>query len=268
MNNWKSQNDYYYGYGILMTPVVKMFLLANIIAFLVATVSPAMVALFGLVPMLVTAQGKIWQFVTYMFVHMNFWHLLVNILVLYFFGPALEQRWGSKAFLRYYLYCGIGAGLCSYLVNINSSSPVIGASGAIFGLLVAYALAYPDQVVLVFFMIPMRIAQAVVLFIIIDLLLAVLNPGSGIAYFAHLGGAAIGYVYLKSAWLRRKLFWLPSELSRRKHSHAPKKASPSPKPNTTPEEIDRILDKISQQGMDSLTPQEKQALRSQARSKA
>ena len=107
--------------------------------------------IFGLVPAFVLSRFMLWQPVTYLFVHYGLWHLVVNMLMLWMFGAIIEEAWGSKRFLFYYFFTGIGAGICSIVFAFNSFSPVVGASGAIFGLLVAYAMMFPDSIILLFF---------------------------------------------------------------------------------------------------------------------
>ena len=133
-----------------MSKTVKNLIIANVFIFLLASVwSGFPVSLFAMVPRLVFSKLMIWQLVTYMFIHLDLWHLAVNMLMLWFFGPAIEAIWGRKQFLIYYFFTGIGAALCSSIFSFNS--PIVGASGAIFGILVAYALTYPDNMILLFF---------------------------------------------------------------------------------------------------------------------
>jgi len=242
-----------------MTKTVKMLIIINVAVFILINFFRAysLIFIFGMVPQLVLKRFMIWQLVTYMFIHVELWHLLINMLMLWFFGPAIEQVWGRNRFLFYYFFTGIGAALCSFIFSFHSS--IIGASGAIFGLLVAYAVMFPETIVLVFFLIPMKIKYAVLFFAGINFLGAIQTSGGGIAYFAHLGGALFGYLYLKSEWLRRKLsylsiddfknWWLRKNIYRQQMSQ-----------EKFNREVDRILDKISKQGMNSLTREEKKIL--------
>jgi membrane associated rhomboid family serine protease len=186
-----------------MTPGVKLLLIANVVAFLVKWIVPDVVYYFGLTPALVFGRLWLWQPVTYLFLHDGPLHLLFNMLVLWMFGVDLERRWGQQAFLRYYFVCGIGAGLCSLLASFLpidvadalSRIPTIGASGGVYGLLLAYGLLFPDRIIYLFiFPVPARIyviiAGALVLWSSIQ------DRSGNTAHFAHLGGMLFGYVYL------------------------------------------------------------------------
>jgi membrane associated rhomboid family serine protease len=251
-----SSSDYNRGY--FMTSAVKTLIIINVAVFVLINLFRAysLIYIFGMVPQLVLKKFMIWQLVTYMFVHVQLWHLLVNMLMLWFFGPAIEQAWGRNRFLFYYFFTGIGAALCSFIFAFDHS--IIGASGAIFGLLVAYAIMFPETIILVFFLFPMKIKHAIILFAAINFLGA-MQPSGGIAYFAHLGGALFGYLYLKSEWVRRRLsylslanlkeWWIEKDSNRRQSRQ-----------EEFNKEVDRILDKISKQGMKSLTRAEKEIL--------
>jgi membrane associated rhomboid family serine protease len=139
------------------------------------------------------------QVFTYMFVHFATLHVLFNMLGLWFFGLPMEQAWGTRRFVKFYLYCGLAAGVCVLLVNIlvgDWVTPTIGASGAIFGILVAFGVLFPDSVILMFFLFPMKAKYAVMIYIGVELL-ATLGPNTGVSTVAHLGGAAFAYLFLK-----------------------------------------------------------------------
>jgi len=151
----------------------------------------------GLVPAFAIGKLWLWQFVTYMFLHGGFFHLFFNMLVLWMFGGEIENYWGSSEFLKYYFITGIGAGITSCVFTFPSTVPTIGASGAIFGLLLAYGMAYPDRYIYLYFLVPIKAKYLVLILGGIELL-AIATPGTdGIARFAHLGGLLFGYVYLK-----------------------------------------------------------------------
>jgi rhomboid family protein len=191
-----------------MTSGVKLLLIANVVVFLVQWIAIKVVGLdfigyFGLTPERVFEYGWIWQLVTYLFLHADPIHLLLNLLVLWMFGVDLERRWGQQAFLRYYFVCGIGAGLTSLaaswlpgsFADILYISPTVGASGAIYGLLLAFGLIFPDRIIyFIIFPIPARIyviiAGALVLWSSIH------DLTGGTAHMAHLGGMVFGYLYL------------------------------------------------------------------------
>jgi membrane associated rhomboid family serine protease len=211
-----------------------------------------------LVPQLVVGRGMVWQLFSYMFLHVGLWHLLINMLMLWFFGSSLEKIWGTKQFVSYYFFTGVGAGLCSIIVSFNSSVPVVGASGAVFGILVAYAMLFPEQGVLFFFIFPMKMKHAVLILAGINILGALSSPYSGVAYMAHLGGGLCGYLYFKQEWIRFRLFHLVARSQQGKTQRKGNKKNVEKK--TENERIDSILDKISQYGIDSLTDREKTIL--------
>lgn len=162
--------------------------------------------IFGLVPILVVDRFWIWQPVTYIFLHGNLLHILLNMLILWYFGAEIELRMGSKEFLKFFLFCGVGAGLFNLGVNLLFSSPeqlqvpIIGASGAIFGILAAYGIFFANRYFLVFFVFPMKAKYFVLLMAAIELIMGVEAKSSdNVAHFAHLGGLFVGggYVYFR-----------------------------------------------------------------------
>ncbi|MBU3933167.1 MAG: rhomboid family intramembrane serine protease [Candidatus Omnitrophica bacterium] len=244
-----------------MTHTVKKLIIVNVVLFILIHLTPKFgwLTLFGLVPGSVFGRFHLWQLATYMFLHLGLWHLVVNMLMLWFFAPAIESSWGRRQFLFYYFFCGIGAGLCSWVTAFRSSIPVIGASGAIFGILVAYAMMFPETVILLFFIFPMKIRHAVLVLAGINLLGALSQPNAGIAYFAHLGGGLFGYLYLKSEWLRRQLsYWNApaSRPGRRRNKPANKQIAQK----ELDRQVDIVLDKVSRHGMDSLSGKERKIL--------
>ena len=130
------------------------------------------------------------QVFTYMFVHFGIMHVLFNMLGLWFFGVPLEQTWGTRRFVKFYLYCGLAAGVCVLVVNILTgdwATPTIGASGAIFGVLVAFAILFPDAILLMFFLFPMKATFAVIIYVAIELLVTLSSLHTGVSTVAHLG---------------------------------------------------------------------------------
>ena len=149
-----------------------------------------------------------WQLLTYGFLHGSFGHLFFNMLALFMFGAALEQTWGEKRFLTYYLVCVGGAGLCQLLVAamMGGGAPVLGASGGVFGLLLAYGLLFPNQrIMLLFPPIPMRARTLVIVYGLVELVLGITGTRSGVAHFAHLGGMLFGWLLIQH-WRGRPPF--------------------------------------------------------------
>ncbi len=200
-----------------LTPMVRRLLWANGLVFALEVLLAAFphtrglyiqfVHLFGLTPAMVLQRGWAWQVFTYMFLHDagGLFHLLWNMLMLWMFGGELERSWGSRAFLRYYLITGIGAALTVLAVTPGSPIPTIGASGALFGLLLAYGMQYPNRLLYVFLVVPMRAKWVVVFSGLVTLYSLLMAPGGGISHLAHLGGLVVGWLYLKRAWRVRQL---------------------------------------------------------------
>jgi rhomboid family protein len=174
--------------------------------------------IFKLVPYEV-AHGAVWQLFTYLFLHslQGFWHLLFNMLTLWMFGTPIEQTWGSRRFLQYYFLCGVGAGLCVVIVDLLVGNPyqaTIGASGAIFGLLLAYGMLFPNQTVLFSFLFPMKAKYMVMIFGAIAFLSS-FQGGGTVSNLAHLGGMIFGFIYIKTQFGARSRTPLRFDLAQR-----------------------------------------------------
>jgi membrane associated rhomboid family serine protease len=190
------------GPGGPVPPVVKALLIANIAVFTFQLLAEALAhanfdQLFGLVPYDVTHHFFLWQLVSYMFLHGGLLHLGLNMLALWMFGSELETTWGSERFTRFYFVTGIGAGVCSVLAGWNSYIPIIGASGAIYGLLAAYGILFPDRTLLLYFIIPIQAKWFVLILGLITFWSSLSASGSGVAHVAHLGGMLFGWLYLR-----------------------------------------------------------------------
>jgi membrane associated rhomboid family serine protease len=186
---------------------VRAIILANIAVFLVSLVATDLVySLFGLTPMRVLTEGRVWQLGTYLFVHDTrvFSHLIFNMLYVWMFGTELEKRWGTPAFVKYYFITGIGAGVGVLLVSLlpfestqlNYYVPTIGASGAVYGLLLAWAMIFPYREIL-FLVFPMRAWVFASIMAAIAFLSAAGSGSRGVSHLAHVGGLIVGYLYLK-----------------------------------------------------------------------
>ena len=184
------------------TPAVKALLIANVVVFLFQEIARSLVQariepLFGLVPYEVVHHLFLWQLATYMFLHGGFWHIAWNMLALWMFGTELETFWGTPKFLRFYTITGIGAAIMTTLVTPNSYTVTIGASGAIYGLLAAYGLLFPDRILLLYFVLPIRAKYLVLILGLITFWSSLSATGGGIAHVAHLGGMIFGWLYLR-----------------------------------------------------------------------
>jgi len=248
-------------FGPSLSPAVKRLIAATIICFVVQNIGGGVVdRTFALVPALAVPHLYLWQFATYIFLHANLIHLLFNMFVLWMFGPDVEGVLGTRRFTYFYFFCGIGAGLCSVLFYPPATF-IMGASGAIFGLMVAFAMLFPERVVtlLLFFVLPvnMKAKHLVLIFAGLELLLVISNVrGDFVAHFAHLGGALFGYLYM--GWWGRGGGRFGVRGSRRWKLRNGAEDNDSVDRS---ERVDRILDKVSSHGMPSLTEEEKAILR-------
>jgi membrane associated rhomboid family serine protease len=189
-------------FGGPATWAVRKIIIANVIVFTLQVFAGLLKinvieAYFGLIPIRVTQELMIWQFVTYMFLHGGVFHILINMLMLYMFGNELERLWGTRRFLKYYFITGIGAGVCSWIVGIHAFAIIIGASGAIFGLLLAYGLTYPNRIVYISFLFPIKVKYVVMIMGAVAFFSSISGSNPGVANIAHLGGMLVGYFYLK-----------------------------------------------------------------------
>ena len=200
-----SNFSYSFGPGPL-TPAIKVLLAINVVAF-VATqdfIAPGLKLIFGLNPQAVIGQLRIWQPVTYMFLHEGFFHILFNMLTLWMFGVELERMWGTRFFVKYYFVAGVGAAATTILLSFVPGwfgnqlyySLTIGASGAIYGILLAYALYFPNRPIYMYMVFPIPAKYFVMIMGAISLLSA-MGPGNGVAHATHLGGLVAGFLFLK-----------------------------------------------------------------------
>jgi len=193
---------------------IKWLIISNVAIFLLQYFSPSinqlLIYYFALTPTLAVKRFFIWQLVTYMFLHGGIWHILLNMLSLWMFGSDLETTWGTRRFLQFYFFSGAGAGLCAVILNyafspVGVNIPTIGASGAIFGILLVWAVLWPDRIILFSFLFPMKVKYFVMIFGAIELLNA-FNVNSGVSSFAHLGGMLFAYIFLKSPMSGRRSY--------------------------------------------------------------
>ncbi len=271
-------------------PVIKTLLISNGIVFLLLhlfrgftlegmPLYPVINSWFALMPL---GQGFLpWQLITYQFMHWDFWHLFFNLVFgVWMFGMEVEHMWGSRKFLIYYLTCGVVAGLAQLLLSPifePTLAPTVGASGAVYGVMVAFAMMFPDRLIYFYFLIPIRV-KYFVMFIIVLGVFSVGGP-SNVANLAHLGGALAGYIYLmvdKHRLGRGSFKSRMDDLRERMTFNASRQADVTnatvydiksgephktePPPDDPQKRLDEILDKISRSGYQSLTEEEKKIL--------
>jgi membrane associated rhomboid family serine protease len=288
MNYWQGyQGEYDYRaprpvfrIGPKLTPVVKILIVVNVVVFVI-TARALNKAIrdeeiswtlhLCLVPHSLVHKAALWQLLSHMFLHWNILHIGLNMFLVWMFGSTLEARLGRKRFLQLYFISGVGAGLCHTVASWGSRIPMFGASGAVFALLVAYAMLFPERYItlLLFFILPVTLKAKHLVFgiALLELLAVVSATPDGVAHYAHLGGAVFGYAFMKwkyrlglpfafasqlSDALKRRWFWR----KRPKYRYKPVDTQ-----QFIDREVDPILAKISRQGMSSLTRKEKRILR-------
>ena len=244
----------------LFTDAIKTFISINFGIFILQSISSSEMMFFsnfGLVPKLVWSQLKIWQPFTYMFFHGDIWHVLINMFVLWMFGSELERVWGKKNFLRFYFVTGVGSGLGTMIFGLQSMTPVVGASGAVYGVLLAYGFIFPNRTVYLYGIIPIKsfwfvIGIGVIAFI------SSFNNVSNISHLTHLFGMIIGYLYLKRPiQIRTIWFSIFKKVLEYRIQNQERKKSRS---FETEKDLDFILDKINREGFKSLTKDEENRL--------
>ncbi len=217
-----------------MTPAVRALIALNVVGYLLPLVGPSLTLWLGLVPALVVERWWVWQPATYLFLHGGLFHLLFNMLALWMFGVDLERVWGTRFFVRFYFVAGIGAALTTLVISLLPfafaealyASVTVGASGAIYGLLVAFAMMYPHRPIYLYMLFPIPARVFVLIIGAISFLSSVTEPRGGVAHATHLGGLVVGYLYLagrrggalsslRSHWLR----WRMARLRKRFEVH-------------------------------------------------
>lgn len=273
-------------FGFSLTLWVKRLLIANaavgVLGFLlsISGYGGILTSALGFRPSDILARP--WTPLTYLFVHADFFHFFFNMLVLFFFGPPLEERWGSTDFLRFYLVAGIGGAL---LCLLDPGATVIGASGAMYGIMLAYAMIWPDNPVYIWGIFPVKVKWLVAGLAALSIFGALGSYGSGVAHWAHLGGFATAFLYLKSPWApgawgpprkkrgsggfslsRLSLPWKRKRKLKAEPAQVTRKPPPAREGDRGREErrllddVDRILEKISAGGLGSLTEEERRRL--------
>lgn len=241
-----------------MTPWVQRLLIANVLVFFLQQTVPGLEVQLAFIPSLILARP--WTIVTYMFVHAGLTHILFNMIALYFFGPRVEQRIGSERFFSLYMISGITGGLLSFI--FAPAAPIVGASGAIFGVMLAYARFWPRDRIYIWGVLPIEARWLVIGYTVLSLWWGFGGGASGTAHFAHLGGFVGGFLcllYMQRHQGAKKFRKQATAVPQAKDALVGdwRKVDPSRVHAINREEVDRILDKISTSGLASLTPQER-----------
>ncbi len=210
-------------------PVVKQIMIANAVVFLFQQINPMTTYYGSVIPRLFWQEGYLWQPFTYMWLHADFWHLAMNMFMLWMFGSQVAMAWGPKRFLRFYLICGAGAGLIiatyPYLViGMRPNGiiwPTLGASGAVFGVLLAYSLTWPDRTIMLIF--PPVAFRAIWLIPGLFFMSMMFSSGQNISHVGHLGGVIVGWPLLRKQGHANALFTLSHLKSRWKRYQMRKK---------------------------------------------
>jgi rhomboid family protein len=290
-------NYYRPGFGFsFFPPVIKNLLIINGVVFFLQIIMQGLTfhgvpgsyvvdQWFALQP--IGSNFQIWQLITYQFMHGSFTHILFNMFALWMFGIEIENMWGSKKFLYYYLLCGVVAGLFQLFLTpllTGIGAPTIGASGAIYGVLIAFGVIFPNRYIFLYFFIPIKAKYLITLMILFEFF--AISPGSNIAHLAHLGGALAGFIFIlfdKNTNVAIKNVFGGSSFNFKKPSNPfggisdafkhkdenvqeakfyeiKDERSDDKKEDISQEQIDKILDKISQSGYQKLTDKEKKIL--------
>jgi len=201
---YRQTSSFSFGPGPLST-ALKALIGVNVVMFLATTFLPSLQIQLGLVPQWVLHDLRVYQVVTYMFIHAGLFHILFNMLALWMFGTELERIWGTRFFLKFYFITGIGAGCLTVLLSLLPIGPlsqlyrsdIIGASGAIYGLLLAYGMYFPERQIYMYFVFPIP-SRVFVLIMGAIAFYSSFSDSGGMANATHLGGLLVGYLYLKS----------------------------------------------------------------------
>ncbi|MEE4311858.1 MAG: rhomboid family intramembrane serine protease [candidate division KSB1 bacterium] len=258
--NYYQTPQYRFGFGgSNITQAVKYLLMANAIVYFVQLIfGDIIIQLFALYPRNVISKLFVWQLFTYMFLHGGFWHILLNMFILWMFGCEVERKFGYREFMKFYFACGIGGGLLQMIFALNSVT--LGASAATFGVLVAFAMIYPNRQIMLFpFFITLKAKYWMLIFVFLEIVFGFTGREDGTAHFAHLGGMLVGYLYLKFGYRLNSLSSMFSGRSGKKKNMSVVREDPEEKDMRR--EVDRILDKINDVGYEKLTDEEKKILR-------
>jgi len=241
-----------------ISPFIKLIIIVNTAVYILQSlIGGRMDVLFGLTPSMFFGQfpNYTYQVFTYMFLHGGFFHLFFNMFVLWMFGTEIEFAWGTRVFARFYILCGLAGAILSLAAqSLFPAGVIIGASGAIYGVLIAYWLMFPNRMLYLYFLVPVKVKWAVPGFMLLGLLFG----GSNVAHMAHLGGALWGYLHLKFDW---RWFAVGKTVKDLKYKRQTARLNRNrQKAEDTMKRVDAILDKINEVGIENLTSEEREFL--------
>ncbi len=269
--------------GFSMTPWVGRLLIANFVVFLLQNMIGGLTMQLAFVPAL--ALVRPWTLVTYMFAHGGIGHIIFNMIALFFFGPPIEDRLGSRGFLIFWFVSGLGGAALSFAFAYHA--PIIGASAGVYGVLLAFAMFYPDMPIYIWGILPVKAKWLVGFMFVLSLMNAFGGASDGVAHFAHLGGLVGAFLYLRFAGQHRfgahragrgggMMSRIRGAVPKRKNRNltvvpggsGDTGGTPAPRPPQQRrtddarmlDELDRVLDKISTEGIGSLTSEERRLL--------
>ena len=269
--------------GIYFPPVtrtIKTLLIINAAIFIPCELFPNVklyvYSLFAVRPIAITEGLFIWQPFTYMFLHGGWLHIFFNMMMLWMFGSQLEEVWGSKEFLKFYLFTGTVAGIIIFVWNLTVAGPhsiTLGASGAVFGVMLAYAVYWPDRELLFMMFFPLKTKYVVLLYAGVSFFSMVSGSGSGISHVGHLGGFIAGFVYLryirninvlKSLSLGGATEFKEAVNMKKQRVLWKKRMREYEESREEARRVDELLSKISRDGIDSLSASERKFLKKAA----
>ena len=254
-----------------MPPAIKTIILLNVAVFLLQlTPFGEAIGVLGSLWPVGSGNFRIWQPVTYMFLHGGMTHLFFNMFALWMFGAEIENQWGTRQFNIYYFVCGIGAAVVNLLATMGNPYPTVGASGAIYGVLLAFGMMFPNRYIFLYFLFPVKAKYFIAGYALIEFVSGFgsrsMGSGSNIAHFAHLGGMLIGFLYISIKRAELSFSELLDKGLSTVRSAAKKRGGPRlhtqnrVAPPVSEAEINTILDKISEHGYSSLTQEERRKL--------
>lgn len=240
-----------------VSPFIKLMLISNLAIFMIQSLANYPLSnILGLTPARFFAEfpNLLFQPFTYMFLHANFWHIFFNMFALWMFGTEIEFTWGKKSFAKFYILAGLSGAVLTLIFQPELPFPVIGASGAVYGVLIAYWLLFPNRYLYIYFLFPVKVKWAIPGFMI----LGFMAGGGNIAHFAHLGGAIFGLLFVKADWRISRLGNMLKKLRHRKQEAKFEKNRL--KVEDTMKRVDEILDKINEVGIDNISGEDRKFL--------